>query len=86
MFLPFAVDYQPYAAPYVVQTVQLLIGIILAFCLILKELSVKATITLDTDWFYRRPSQLAYSLFCRVSVLVVWCCGKPNSSLRRICQ
>jgi len=61
--LPFAVDYQPYTTPYVLRTMQLLIGITLAFCLILKKLSAKATITLDTDCFYRKPSRLTYSLF-----------------------
>jgi hypothetical protein len=34
----------------------------------MKKLHVEATITLDTDWFYRRPSRLAYNVFS------VWVC------------
>jgi multicomponent Na+:H+ antiporter subunit D len=63
--LPFAVDYQPYTAAHLLETMQILIFTALAFwlVLILKKLHVEATITLDTDWFYRRPSRLAYNLF-----------------------
>ncbi|MFC1962220.1 Na(+)/H(+) antiporter subunit D [Chloroflexota bacterium] len=60
--LPFAVDYQPYTASHVLQTMQLLIFTALAFCLILKKLGSEKTITLDTDWVYRRPAGLAYRL------------------------
>ena len=65
--LPFTVDHQPYTPAHVVQTLQLLIFTGLGFWFIIKRLSIKATITLDTDWFYRRPSRLVYSL-CVVSL------------------
>jgi len=65
--LPFTVNYQPYTAPHLLETMQLLIFTGLAFWLVIKKLHVEATITLDTDWVYRRPSRLAYYLF---SVLV----------------
>jgi len=66
--LPFEVYYQPYTAFHVTQTMQLLIFTGLAFWLLMKKLHVEATITLDTDWFYRRPSRLAYTVFS------VWVC------------
>jgi multicomponent Na+:H+ antiporter subunit D len=58
--LPFAVDYQPYTAPHVVETMQLLIFTGLGFWLLVSKLGGEATVTLDTDWVYRRPSRLAY--------------------------
>jgi len=61
--LPFAVHYQPYTAPHLVETMQLLIFTGLAFWLVMKRLHTEATITLDTDWFYRRPSRLAFRVF-----------------------
>ncbi len=65
--LPFAVDYQPYTAPHLIQTIQLLMFTGLGFWLLVNKLGGEATITLDTDWFYRRPSRLAYNL-CVVSL------------------
>ncbi|MFC2067081.1 Na(+)/H(+) antiporter subunit D [Chloroflexota bacterium] len=61
--LPFAVDYHPYTAPHLIETMQLLIFTGLGFWLLINKLGGEATITLDTDWLYRRPSRLAYKLF-----------------------
>ena len=61
--LPFPVDYHPYTAPHVLQTMQLLIFTGLAFWLVKKRLHAEASFTLDTDWLYRRPARLAYSVF-----------------------
>ena len=61
--LPFAVNYQPYTASHLMETMQLLIFTGLGFWLVIKRLHTEPTITLDTDWFYRRPSRLAYNLF-----------------------
>jgi len=61
--LPFAVHYQPYTAPHLIESMQLLIFTGLAFWLVVKKLHAEATITLDTDWFYRRPSRLAFNVF-----------------------
>lgn len=65
--LPFAVDYQPYTAPHVIETMQLLIFTGFGFWLLISKLGGEATITLDTDWVYRRPSRLAYRL-CVASI------------------
>jgi len=61
--LPFAVDYHPYTASHLIESMQLLIFTGLAFWLVMKKLHAEATITLDTDWFYRRPSRLAFNVF-----------------------
>ncbi|MFC1955167.1 Na(+)/H(+) antiporter subunit D [Chloroflexota bacterium] len=61
--LPFTVHYQPYTASHVMQTMQLLIFTGLGFWLLIGKLGGEAKITLDTDWFYRRPSRLAYTVF-----------------------
>ena len=61
--LPFEVHYQPYTASHLIETMQLLIFTGLAFWLVMKKIHAEATITLDTDWVYRRPSRLAYNVF-----------------------
>ncbi len=52
--LPYAVDYQPYTAAHVLTQLQLLLFSGLAFFLMLPYLKRTLTITLDTDWVYRR--------------------------------
>ena len=61
--LPFEVHYQPYTASHLIESMQLLIFTGLAFWLVMKKLHAEATITLDTDWLYRRPSRLAFNVF-----------------------
>ncbi len=61
--LPFEVHYQPYTASHLIESMQLLIFTGLAFWLVMKKLHAEAMITLDTDWFYRRPSRLAFAVF-----------------------
>ena len=59
--LPYPVDYVPYTASHVVFQLQLLLFSGLAFFLMLGWLKRTLTITLDTDWLWRRlgPSLLA---------------------------
>ncbi|MFH1169099.1 MAG: Na(+)/H(+) antiporter subunit D [Chloroflexota bacterium] len=61
--LPFAVDYQPYTAPHVLEALEFVVFAGLGFWLLKGKLGGRATITLDTDWFYRRPARLAYRVF-----------------------
>ncbi|MBM3175941.1 MAG: Na+/H+ antiporter subunit D, partial [Chloroflexi bacterium] len=65
--LPFPVDYQPYTAHHVIETTQLLVFTGLGFWLLIHQMGVKALISLDCDWFYRKPAQLAYKI-CVASV------------------
>ena len=72
--LPFEVHYQPYTTSHLIETLQLLIFTGLALWLVMKKLHAEATITLDTDWIYRRPSRLAFNVFsvsvCRLLAAV----------------
>jgi multicomponent Na+:H+ antiporter subunit D len=52
--LPYPVDYVPYTSAHVVTQLQLLLFSGLAFFVMLPLLKRTLTITLDTDWFWRR--------------------------------
>ncbi len=53
--LPFEADYVPYTPRHVLSTLGLLAFTALGFFMLLKQLDPEPTISLDTDWFYRRP-------------------------------
>ncbi len=52
--LPKAVDFVPYMANHVITEIQFLLFTALAFFMLLKLGAGTPTITLDTDWFYRK--------------------------------
>ncbi len=57
--LPFqSVEYHPYAPAHVIGTIQLLLFTYVAFLLLIKKLAGEPTISLDTDWFYRKGAVL----------------------------
>ncbi len=66
--LPYPVDYVPYTGAHVLTQLQLLLFSGLAFFLVLPYLQRTLTITLDTDWVYRR---LLPSLARRAERLIV---------------
>ena len=53
--LPFDAEYRPYTVDHVASALQLLIGTAIGFWLLASKLGGEATISVDTDWFYRRP-------------------------------
>jgi multicomponent Na+:H+ antiporter subunit D len=57
--LPYAVKYEPYSWAHVLTQVQLLLFSGLAFFVMLPYLKRTLTITLDTDWFWRRAGPAA---------------------------
>jgi multicomponent Na+:H+ antiporter subunit D len=59
--LPFEAEYVPYTLRHVLSTLGLLAFTALGFFLLLKELDPEPTVSLDTDWFYRRvlPAMLS---------------------------
>jgi multicomponent Na+:H+ antiporter subunit D len=63
-FLPYESTYVPYTAPHVVAQLQLLLFSGLAFFVLLTYLKRTLTITLDTDWLWRRgiPALIGWSL------------------------
>ena len=55
--LPNAVEYIPYTLHHVTSTLGMLGFTALGFFLLLKHLDPESTISLDTDWFYRRAAR-----------------------------
>ncbi|MBK9114169.1 MAG: Na(+)/H(+) antiporter subunit D [Betaproteobacteria bacterium] len=63
--LPYPVDYVPYTGYHVVEMLQLLLFSGLAFFALLPLLKRTLTITLDTDWFWRRLGPAAAVVLAR---------------------
>jgi len=62
--LPYSVgEYNAYTVPHVVTQLQLLMFSALVFFLFLPMLKRTDTISLDTDWFYRKGAKLLYVFF-----------------------
>jgi multicomponent Na+:H+ antiporter subunit D len=55
-YLPFPVDYAPYTLRHVMSTLGLLGFTAFGFFLLLRHLDPHPSVSLDTDWFYRRGS------------------------------
>jgi multicomponent Na+:H+ antiporter subunit D len=53
-YLPYPTDFAPYTARHVIATLGLLGFTALGFFILLEHLDPETTISLDTDWFYRR--------------------------------
>jgi multicomponent Na+:H+ antiporter subunit D len=51
--LPYPVDYHPYTAYHVSESMQILLFTALGFFLLTKKLAPEPTISIDMDWFYR---------------------------------
>ena len=52
--LPYPVDYHPYTAYHISETLQILLFTAVGFFLFLKKLEPEALISLDLDWVYRK--------------------------------
>ncbi len=76
--LPYANKYEPYTADHVVHTLQMLGFTAVGFWLLRGRLGGEATITIDTDWFYRKaraparilvqqPLEAVFSFFERLT-------------------
>ncbi|MVO15602.1 Na(+)/H(+) antiporter subunit D [Parasedimentitalea huanghaiensis] len=56
--LPYPVNYHPYSGAHITQSLGLLMFTLFAFVLCLRYLDPEKTISLDTDWLYRRGAKL----------------------------
>lgn len=74
-FQPF--EYHPYTVDHVASSLQLLLGTGGAFWLLRSKLSGEPTVSLDTDWVYRRPLRTAL----RTAVLAVAAAGEAARAL-----
>ena len=64
--LPYAVEFEPYTGAHITESLGILMFTLLAFVLLLKYLNPKNTISIDTDWFYRRGA-----------AVFMWLANKP---------
>jgi len=56
--LPYHVDFEPYRGQHITETMQILLFTALGFFLLLKYVAGEPTISLDTDWFYRKGAKI----------------------------
>jgi len=69
--LPYSVHFHPYTLNHVVGMMQLLLLTAAAFWLYIDKLGGEPKISVDTDWFYRKPG-----------VLLLWFVSNPMQDLR----
>jgi multicomponent Na+:H+ antiporter subunit D len=55
--LPYAVDFEPYTGQHITESLGILMFTALGFVMFLKALDPENTISLDTDWFYRKGAR-----------------------------
>jgi len=55
--LPYPVDFEPYTGQHITESLGILMFTALGFVLFLKALDPENTISLDTDWFYRKGAR-----------------------------
>ncbi|MCL5780891.1 MAG: Na(+)/H(+) antiporter subunit D [Firmicutes bacterium] len=60
--LPYPVSYVPYTGDHIVNQLQLLMFSALAFFMLLKFLKRTETLTMDTDWIYRKGAKIVVSV------------------------
>ena len=72
--LPYPVDYHAYTGLHVVRMLQLLFFSGLAFFVFLKLLKRTETITIDTDWIYRKGARLVVYLVTEIANAIATCC------------
>jgi len=69
-YLPYPVDYHPYTAYHLVESVQYLSFTFIGFWLLRHKFKRERHITLDMDWFYRRPAPAVNYLFVTVPDMI----------------
>jgi multicomponent Na+:H+ antiporter subunit D len=79
--LPYPVDYHPYTAYHVSETLQILLFTALGFFLLLKKLQPEAKISLDLDWPYRMGGRAFQWLASKPIQTVDTCVGE----IYRVC-
>ncbi len=65
-YLTFPVEYEPYTAYHLVEMTQILLFGFVGFWLLRNKLNIAPTISLDTDWFYRRPAYIVRIIFVNI--------------------
>ena len=71
-YLPSAVTYVPFTADHVLSYIEILVVTMVPFMMYLSKMEPHTAISLDTDWFYRKP---ASRQFCIVAALCAVHCA-----------
>jgi len=61
--LPYPTDFQPFSVYNFVEMTQILVLAFAGFWFLKNQLNISSTISLDTDWFYRRPAAIVRIIF-----------------------
>ncbi|MCP9292184.1 Na(+)/H(+) antiporter subunit D [Gracilimonas sediminicola] len=61
--LPYPTDFQPFSIYNFVEMTQILVLAFVGFWFLKNHLNISSTISLDTDWFYRRPAGVVRTVF-----------------------
>lgn len=61
--LPYPTDFQPFSVYNFVEMTQILVLAFVAFWFLKDHLNTSSTISLDTDWFYRKPATIVERIF-----------------------
>ncbi|MFC1572602.1 Na(+)/H(+) antiporter subunit D [Candidatus Eisenbacteria bacterium] len=62
-YLPYAVHWNPFTAGHIIEAVQMIVFTFFMFYLLIPKFVPHATISLDTDVFYRRPAPVMRAVF-----------------------
>ena len=73
--LPFATDYTPYTISHVLEYAQLLPAAFLAFLMYLPNMEPHTALTIDLDWFYRKPFAICYAALSKALFAFQNFCG-----------
>lgn len=72
-YLPFMTEYHPYTIDHLTQYVQVLVASMLPFMLYLAHMKPHDLVSLDFDWFYRKP------LVTAISGISSFCCATRDA-------
>ena len=82
--LPYPVDYQPYSIGKVLFYLQLLLFSGLAFFVLLPLMKRTMTISLDTDWFWRRAAVYVFRIIERILGSISEVIGQQRTRLQNL--
>lgn len=80
-FMPNATITEPYHMAHVMEYVAIFIGGSIPFFLYIRKMKPHDEITLDFDWFYRKPlNSFIFALSTAVNKFFIWCDGRVSGA------
>ncbi|MEX2364395.1 MAG: proton-conducting transporter membrane subunit, partial [Balneolaceae bacterium] len=68
--LPYAIDFTPFSVYNFVEMTQILLLTFVGFWLFRNKFNISPSTTIDTDWFYRKPANLVFTVFVKFPALI----------------